>query len=119
VLRLINIEDILAIYPSFSGGDSMSVEDIVAGKIKKAKVPEKLKEAAKVRQKRNEALFDILDAKLKKVGDAVSFKLKEGVNQMEIRGPAIRYMLAAKKREGEWESWWDEETKTIYVEKVK
>ena len=97
----------------------MSLQDIVVGEIKKAKVPAKLKEAVKLRQMRNEALFNSLDSKLKKVGDAVSFQLKEGVNQMEVRGPAIRYMLSAKKREGEWDSWWDEETRTVYVEKVK
>ena len=78
-----------------------------------------MKEETKLRQKRNEALFNSLDGKLINVGDAVSFQLREGVNQMAIRGPAIRYMLAAKNREGEWESYWDEETKTLYVEKVK
>ena len=97
----------------------MSLEDIVAGEIKKAKVPEKLKEADKRRQMRYEALFNSLDSKLKNIGDAVSFSLKEGVDSREVRGPAIRYMLMAKGRGGEWESWWDEEKKKVYVQKVK
>ena len=77
----------------------MSVEDVVKGEIEKAKVPAKLKEADKRRQLRNEALFSSLDSKLKEVGDAVSFSLRKGVNQMEVRGPAIRYMLTAKNHD--------------------
>ena len=67
----------------------------------------------------NSALFNSLDPKLKKVGDAVSFSLKEGVNPREVRGPAIRYKITEKGRDGEWDTFWDEEEKKIYVEKVK
>lgn len=97
----------------------MSLEDLVAGEIEETEVPEKLKEADKRRQKMYDALFDAIDPKLKNVGDAVSFSLKEGVNPRAVMGPAIRSKLREKGRSGEWTSWWDEEEKKIYVEKVK
>ncbi|MCK4953382.1 hypothetical protein KAS14_06330 [Candidatus Bathyarchaeota archaeon] len=97
----------------------MSVEDIVVGEIEEAEVPERLKIAVKRRQMIHDALFNSLDPKLKNVGDAVSFSIKEGVNSREVRGPAIRYKLREKGRDGEWNTYWDEEEKKIYVEKVK
>ena len=99
----------------------MSLEKIILGEVEETEIPEKMKiekKASARREKGFDLLFASIDSKLKKVGDVVSFSLKEGIDPRMMRGPGLGRRLGRDRR-GEWETFWDAETKKMYVQKVK
>ena len=105
----------------------MSLEDVIIGEVEETELPEKMKREIREREYRwadQAVLFECIDSILKKVGDAVSFSLKEGINPRDedtassVRG-GLRWNLSNRGRRGEWETFWDAEAKKMYVEKVK
>ena len=99
----------------------MSLENVIVGEVEKTAIPEKMKIAKKAsarQEKGLDLLFASIDSKLKKVGDTVSFSLKEGVDPRMMRGPGLGRRLGRERR-GEWETFWDAEAKKMYVQKVK
>jgi hypothetical protein len=99
----------------------VSLENIIVGEVEKTEIPEKMKiakEADARREKGLDLLFERIDSKLKKVGDTVSFSLKEGIDPRMMRGPGLGRRLGRERR-GEWETFWDAEAKKMYVQKIK
>ena len=105
----------------------MSLADVIVGEVEETELPEKMKREIRERERRwadQAVLFASIDSTLKKVGDSVSFSLKEGINPRDEETPSsvrggLRWNLSNRGRRGEWETFWDAEAKKMYVEKVK